>query len=187
MGPLCTAILAHADDQLEAALLRRPNAFEERTFEGYNRLHLAGDWPHGIQLLLKNGASSLFNELDHWRGSALDHAIKAGNAQSIMLLLDGGCLAADERNLNWRNLSSYCQGNNAGQAIKATVEVLVTRRRALRAFALVHFPQSLTGLTKDLSEMEQASAIFWRRYTRPELRCQNGSRSIPQPEEPSLF
>ncbi|KAF2234609.1 hypothetical protein EV356DRAFT_146990 [Viridothelium virens] len=144
VGPLCSAILAHADDQLKAALLRRSDALEERTFEGYNPLHLAVDWPEGIELLLKNGACSLFNQLDHWRGSVLDHAIKAGNAQSIMLLLDGGCLAVDERNLNWRNLLSLHQGDNASQAIKATIEVLVVRRRALHTYAQVHFSQSST-------------------------------------------
>jgi len=75
------------------------------------------------------GGLSLINVTDKWGSSAFDHAATASNAESMMLLLNAGCLAIDE--------SAVFSGLNPPSAALA-VQALKARRQVLCTLARLH-------------------------------------------------
>ncbi|KAF2194451.1 hypothetical protein K469DRAFT_686485 [Zopfia rhizophila CBS 207.26] len=128
VGALCSAVLARSE-KFAAALLRWPNALEEMVSHGFHAIQPAASWPQGVRLLLSHGGSSLISLKDHWRSSTFDHAAIASNAESMVLLLNAGCLALDGSVIWFRlDLSLHAP----------VVQALKARRQAL--CALVQAP-----------------------------------------------
>jgi len=106
-----------------------PESLNERVANGFHALHLAADWPQGLRILLAMGGLSLINVTDKWGSSAFDHAATASNAESMMLLLNAGCLAVDET-----AIFSRLKPPLAAVAVQA----LKARRQVLCALAQQH-------------------------------------------------
>lgn len=163
-------MIARSEEKVTAAFLRWPNALEERVSHGLHALHLAADWPEGIQHLLSYGASSLINLTDDWGASAFDYASDVSNAESMTLLLSAGCLAIDERRMMW----SWNE-----ETIMVKMQALKARRYALCNLAQVYLLPDLFFIPLDRVLDEGANTVVCSlrqgRITIPQW-LSNGSR-----------
>lgn len=84
-----TAIVNRSASHLQAALQRSPESIDEPNDAGHTPLHLAGNWPHGLSLLLSHGAD--LEKMDLCYQKAIEMAILHNCTEAVQQLLTAGC------------------------------------------------------------------------------------------------
>lgn len=85
-----SVVIAHRSEQeLEKVLRESPQLINQTNGFANTPLHLAANWPYGIQALLKYGACP--NATDQSYRTPLYYAICMGNSETVSLLVKADC------------------------------------------------------------------------------------------------
>lgn len=165
-GPLSLAVLANDTDQVKHFLEYQPTALNERNELGQSPLHLAGDKPLCLQLLVEAAIPVQINQVDNYGWSALDTAMivssnlcnnnleygrcsRCNCADSVAILLKSDCaILMPHYGLQYilRASTTRCQSRY--------ISHLKDRRRRLKQLALNNLPFSdIKALRLDSKEI----------------------------------
>lgn len=135
VGPLGSAILDRSESQLREVLSQYPIASNDEKFMfNQNLLHLACDWPEGLQILLSEGAGQQINQPDNQGALPIAYACVCSNVSSMQVLFNAkSCLYdinAKEEWLEAETLLAHAlrYGSFASQSFVANA---ITERRIL--------------------------------------------------------
>ena len=164
------AILRKSEVDLRQALTVSPSSIDETNNIGQSALHLAVEWPRGMDLLLQAGADVDCKD-DKYR-SPLTYAIEMSLVEPIRLLALADCSLLDgsDRLLLGRAVDVELGANGDGRQVTAAetvvdllIDVVVDRRQRLFELAKSALPVSdLDRLCHDTYlPDESASQLHW--------------------------
>lgn len=90
---ISVAVIRKSEIDLRRGLIRSPHAINEANTLGQTALHLAIEWPAGIDLLLQAGAD--VNSRDHYKLSPLDYAVQRSLTEPTSSLVNATCSLLD--------------------------------------------------------------------------------------------
>ncbi|KAI2469988.1 hypothetical protein F4781DRAFT_392493 [Annulohypoxylon bovei var. microspora] len=134
-------ILLRSEDDVTRLLRANNSLLYERTENGQTPLHLAANWPKGLEILFNFGGDaiqSIINHLDDFKRTVLDYAISLRNVESVRILLYmDACIYPD---IFWRNSRKNIHDNPTGvmEISSLIVKALARQRTNLLQLALLN-------------------------------------------------
>ena len=135
-GPLSRAVLRKSEQDVVRILSAKPSSIHELNLGKQSPLHLACQWPRGIQLLLDAGAKSLVHQTDFYSKLPITYSAEFGCFYAMQMLLNAGsAFSAAGWIQKWRDNWDY-SFPGAGDPIPSFfLGILQERRRKLLEFA----------------------------------------------------
>ena len=158
-------MLSRSEPQLIAAIETHLDRINEPSFLALRPLHLSVDWPDGIRVLLKYGATVNVTDRKGW--TPVDHVIERLALQSLDLFEKAGCALFTRLRLQSainRDWEYEREGRNdlrKTNVLKIKIKEEANRRRKLQSLLDHSLPECvLRGLaiSKDRLLDQQASA-----------------------------
>ncbi|MCJ1408801.1 hypothetical protein MMC19_002877 [Ptychographa xylographoides] len=138
------AVIFQSKPQLTRAVAAAPNSINEVNRIGQTPLHLSGDWPTGLRLLLLAGAD--VNAVDIYGQIPIMCTVRTANVEALQILADAGSpiytIESSDLLSRATRLERQPYETRGGLSMKqrakytdAVITLLAQRRRQLEAFA----------------------------------------------------
>lgn len=146
---IALAVASKSELDLQRALTASPHAINEPNNMGQTALHLAVDWPVGMQRLLEAGADVDCHDCAEL--SPLDYAIQMSLIEPVHMLGQAGCSLPSSYNrsvlkaaINFEEICRSFQTRNAAakMILDHLVDLLIERRQRLYDLAIRLLPAS---------------------------------------------
>ncbi|KIW81618.1 hypothetical protein Z517_04644 [Fonsecaea pedrosoi CBS 271.37] len=155
-GPLGQAILRRNPEEAIRLLQQKPSIIGELNDWGHSLVHLSIDWPLGLVILLKYGASSLINVEDNNGARPMKLAMQLSEIAAMILIAAGSGL--DDDALEDFMLCDRFKGGSQELFVVA-VEGLVYRRKQLQQIAVSHLPLYKLSFAADALKVLDEQAV----------------------------
>lgn len=162
---ICKAVLSRSEPQLITAIETHLDRINEPSFLALRPLHLSVDWPDGIRVLLKYGATVNVTDRKGW--TPVDHVIERLALQSLDLFEKAGCALFTRLRLqsainrDWDYERTPRNDPRKTNVLNIKIKEEANRRRKLQSLLDHSLPECvLRGLaiSKDRLLDQQASA-----------------------------
>ena len=191
-GPVSKAILAKREAKLRE-LISLGYDLGERDRLGWTPLHLSVYWPLGMEILLAAGVRHNGGFFGHFHDffrvciTPLEYAIKNGQDEAILLLLDADSVAYRKCDDTPTTLASVIRNyyEPSSRIVTATLEAMVRKSNRLRDLAIAHLsPHELDRLC---ISCEDEPIQILDAYAVPTVNAlKNVGVEIPEALEPGL-
>ncbi|KIW34645.1 uncharacterized protein PV07_01412 [Cladophialophora immunda] len=158
-GPLSRAILRREPEEMIRILQRKSSFVGDFNDWGHSLLHLSCDWPLGLVILLKYGASSLVDRTDSY-GLTPNNLLKESYSEiGSMVLIAAGTRFTE----GFLEIVTY-RGmfrRPSQELSDVAIEGLSYRRKQLQRLATLHLPQGEHSVVADTVKLldENAAAV----------------------------
>ncbi|OAL40004.1 putative galactinol--sucrose galactosyltransferase 6 [Fonsecaea nubica] len=156
-GPLSKAILRRTPKEAIRLLQHKPSLISELNDWGHSLVHLSSDWPLGLVILLKHGASSLINVNDKSGAKPMEWTLSTSNIATMILIAAGSGLDNNALDIvMWKVNREISQ-----ELSDVAAEGLGCRRKQLQRLAASHLPQHRLSFSAETLKVldEQAAGV----------------------------